>query len=74
MMSMYGWQKAQDRAARNAQSRDAALIKAHAEAHRLIDKLTMMVDSVDPDYASWGDVGTLSYYVDRLREMTGEVG
>lgn len=53
---------------------DDAMVRAHAEAHRLIEKLTQMVDAVDPDNANWGDVGTLTYYVEKLAEMTGEIG
>lgn len=51
-----------------------ALASAHMEAHRLIDKLTEQVDSVDPESANWGHVGNLQYIVERLREVTGEVG
>jgi hypothetical protein len=51
-----------------------ALLENHVEAHRLIQKLTAMVDSIDPETATWGHVGDMAYYVEKLREMTGEVG
>ncbi len=67
------WMRAMRRP--DAQRRlDAELIATHAEAHRLIEKLATMVDAIDPDNANWGDVGTLTYYVEKLREITGEIG
>lgn len=63
-------------AKRNAAARKlaATLSERHAEAHRLIDKLTDMVDGINPDTADWGHAGDLGYVVDRLREITGEAG
>lgn len=52
----------------------AALVLAHAEAHRLITKLTEQINAVDPDNANWGHVGDINNYVEKLREMTGENG
>lgn len=53
----------------------AAFIARKAEIDAALGRLQALSDdhfNVEPDAVNWGDVGTLGYYAEMLRRLTGE--
>jgi hypothetical protein len=74
MSERHRYREEHDMTNANQAELDATLVARHAEAHDLLTQIAAQVDGINPDTATWGNVGDLGCIIEQLRNAVGLEG